>query len=430
MSDSAPQTPMPMDASLEGGPKPASRAAARRPGSSGFFRAIDLAEPGKGDPVEENQILRRVLRKQEHDFSTLFEIIGQTSARSLDLVSMQTYLLRTVSGHFTTPRLMIVRQLAEDDAALCCSAAQGLREVRARLPSHSPLCEEALARRSCLALSTLPASFQELPELMALRELGMEVAVPLIQEVESPATVLEGFLLLGGRLAGKAYSGPDMEFLYSLGKMLAICLRNEALYRRSIIDDLTGVASRGHFDARLSQEIARVKRDDHRSLGLVMLDIDHFKGFNDTHGHQTGDRVLQEMARSMVSQVRAVDMVARYGGEEFAIVLAEIDRQRVKDVAERLRRAVERIALRAPSGEVLKITASFGVACYPDDADNKYELIQLADAALYKAKDGGRNRVVLAPPGGNRGQSALPEPQADDARSPQPSGRLAAGSAN
>lgn len=346
--------------------------------------------------------LRRRLRKQEHDFSTLFEIVGQISARSLELVVMQTYLLRTVSGHFTTPKLLIIRRHKSEDRSMTVSAVQGLREAQVTIPIESKLCAEALSRRFCLMLAELPEPHQALPEVMALRQLGIQVIVPLIQEVETPETVLEGFLCLGARLANRSYSGPDLEFLNTLGKMLAICLRNEALYRSSIIDDLTGVASRGHFDARLSQELNRIQIYGHRSMGLVMLDVDRFKSFNDTYGHQTGDRVLTEIARVLVHQVRNVDLVARYGGEEFAIILLEIERDRVLDVSQRLRRAVEAMQITSVDGQPLKITASFGAACYPDDAKDKMELIQLADKALYIAKDSGRNRVVMTPPGNLR----------------------------
>jgi len=342
--------------------------------------------------------LRRRLRKQDHDFSTLFEIVSQTSARSLDLLAMQTYLLRTISGQFGTPKLLIARRLRDEDRELGVAAAQGLRDVRLRVPLESPLCAEALKRRAPIFLDDWPVETRGAGEYMALRELDLELAVPMIQEVEAPATVLEGFLMLGPRLAHREYGESDLEFLNVLGKMLAICLRNEALYRRSIVDDLTGVSSRGHFDARLSQELNRVRTYGHGHLGLVMLDIDQFKRFNDRHGHQTGDRVLQELARVMVRQVRNVDLVARYGGEEFAIIVLEVDRRRLMDVAQRIRRAIEAMRVQSTSGEELRITASFGVACFPDDADDKFGLIEKADQALYAAKDLGRNKVVMARP--------------------------------
>lgn len=356
-------------------------------------KLVEWAERAQGERVD----LRRVLRKQEHDFSTLFEIVGQTSARSLDLVSMQTYLLRTVSGHFTTPKLLIVRRHKQEDKELTCSKWQGLRDPALRIPVNADVCSEALQRRFSFFLDDLPEACRSQPEVMKLKEMGIELAVPLIQEVEAAEPVLEGFLLLGRRMAGRLYDDQDKEFLNTLGKMLAICLRNEALYRRAIIDDLTGVASRGHFDARLAQEINRTEVYQHRSIGLVMLDIDHFKTFNDTYGHQTGDKVLKALADVLVQTVRNVDLVARYGGEEFAIILLEIDKERVATVAERLRAAVERMEVTSMGGKPLKVTASFGAACYPDDAESRTELIQKSDQALYKAKDLGRNSVIMAP---------------------------------
>jgi len=408
-----------------------------------LMRLCELAKLGSAPDVQklsdwaqcadsEAQTLRRTLRKQEHDFSTLFEIVGQISARSLDLAAMQTYLLRTVSGHFTTPKLLIVRRSRQEDKQFSISALQGLREAKLDIPVDSPLCTEALGRRKSLNLDELPAHLHALKEIRGLRDLGLQVAVPLVQEVETPDTVLEGFLFLGKRMANRVYSQADLEFLNTLGKMLAICLRNEALYRRAIVDDLTGVASRGHFDMRLAQEVNRIQIYGHRSMGLVMLDVDKFKNFNDSYGHQTGDRVLQALAVVLVNQVRNVDLVARYGGEEFAIILLEIDRARVLDVAQRLRRAVESMAVTSLDGQELKVTVSIGCACFPDDARDKTELIQLSDKALYVAKDGGRNRVVIVPPGGRNGpakpdetQTLLPSGRAEERR--KPSDRLVAG---
>jgi len=357
---------------------------------------------------QEGQLLRRRLRKQQHDFATLFEIVGQTSARSLDVVAMQTYLLRTVSGHFATTKLLIMRRMRAEDQELTCSAAQGVRDAHVSLPLDCSICEFALRKRSCFSLREMTTPSTQLDEL---RKLNVDMVVPLIQEVENSGAVLEGLLLLGARLANQTYNEEDVEFLQVLGKMLAICLRNEALYRRSIIDDLTGVASRGHFDAQLSQELNRIITYGHKSLGLVMLDVDEFKHFNDTYGHQTGDRVLQELARLMIHQVRNVDLVARYGGEEFAIILLEIDRQKVLEVAQRLRKAVEDMEVTSAQGQKLKITCSFGLACFPDDAIERSTLIQLADEALYQSKATGRNRVTMSEPGSGLNRAVVMGPR-------------------
>jgi diguanylate cyclase (GGDEF)-like protein len=353
----------------------------------------------------EAEILRKRLRKQQHDFATLFEIVGQTSARALDVAAMQNYLLRTVSGHFATPRLLIVRRLLAEDRELTCSAAQGVRDAKLSLAIDGQLCQFALERRFCFFLNEVPRTALDSPDAAGLKDLGLDLVVPLVQDVEAPGAVLEGLLLLGPRLSRQPFTEEDLEFLNILAKMLAICLRNEALYRRSIIDDLTGVASRGHFEAQLSQELNRIITYGHRSLGLVLLDIDHFKLVNDTHGHQSGDRVLQELSRLLVRQVRTVDLVARYGGEEFAVILLEIDRPKVLEVASRLRQAVEDLKIQSALGAELHITASFGLACFPDDATDRGMLIQLADEALYRSKSGGRNRVTMTEPGSGLNRS-------------------------
>lgn len=351
----------------------------------------------------EAQLLRRRTRKQQHDFNTLIEIVGQTSAKSLDLGAMETYILRTVSGHFATQKLVIMRRMKIEDSDLICSCAQGMADPQVILPADSSLCRLALERRFCFSIKDLTEPPQEVQELL---NLGVDLAVPLIQEVEAPNPVLEGLLLLGPRMVGY-YNDEDTEFLHVLARMLAICLRNETLYRRSIIDDLTGVASRGHFDARLGQEINRITTYGHRNMGLLMLDVDDFKLFNDRYGHQTGDRALQELARLLVRQVRTVDLVARYGGEEFAVILLEIDRAKVLEVAERLCASVAQMEVLSAQGEKLSITASFGLACFPEDAFDKSTLIELADEALYRSKALGKNRVTETEPGAGKKRAAL-----------------------
>jgi diguanylate cyclase (GGDEF)-like protein len=130
-----------------------------------------------------------------------------------------------------------------------------------------------------------------------------------------------------------------------------------------------------------------------------MLDIDKFKSVNDTYGHQQGDRVLVEVARVMRRLSRDVDLPARYGGEEMAVVLPQTDLVGATQLAERMRVAIESLNVqRLDGGGVLPITASFGVASFPGEALEKTGLIAAADAALYRAKRGGRNRVERAEP--------------------------------
>jgi diguanylate cyclase (GGDEF)-like protein len=151
------------------------------------------------------------------------------------------------------------------------------------------------------------------------------------------------------------------------------------------------------FQEVIVQEVERAKRFG-QDLGLVMLDIDHFKSVNDTYGHQQGDIVLREVARVLRDSSREIDEPARYGGEELAVALPQTDLDGAYLFAERVRTALE--ALRIPRldgvGGHLRVTASFGAAALPGNGEDKASLIAAADAALYSAKRAGRNRTVRA----------------------------------
>ncbi len=170
---------------------------------------------------------------------------------------------------------------------------------------------------------------------------------------------------------------------------------NEALFISSITDGLTGVFNRRHILESLDKELHRGRRHDH-DLAVLMIDLDHFKQVNDRFGHAAGDKVLERTAAIMQGELRGEDLIGRYGGEEFLVVLPATDREGAVEVGERIRRAVEGAGF-GSSLEGVKITISVGVAditsCNPQTAEN---LLRLADAALYRAKDEGRNRTVRA----------------------------------
>jgi diguanylate cyclase (GGDEF)-like protein len=183
----------------------------------------------------------------------------------------------------------------------------------------------------------------------------------------------------------------DLEFFKALSIQAAIAIENARLYELAIKDELTKLFVRRYFDQRLKEELRRAKR--YRSAVTVMLlDIDHFKGFNDTYGHASGDEVLCFLSRVMRECVRNVDIVSRYGGEEFAILCPE---QPLKDAiapAERIRKTVETTTLTL-QGQPVRCTVSIGLASFPLDAQRPDALVEFADQALYHAKNNGRNQV-------------------------------------
>jgi len=165
------------------------------------------------------------------------------------------------------------------------------------------------------------------------------------------------------------------------------------MYESSVRDALTGAFNRKHFDERISSEMSFALR--HRSpVSLLMFDLDHFKKINDTFGHQAGDQVLITVARVIFENLRQEDIFARYGGEEFVVIARGIDNEGAKSLGERLRCLVEEIKITSPKGERIPLTVSIGVCTVPGGLEaSPTELISQADKLLYRAKEGGRNRV-------------------------------------
>jgi diguanylate cyclase (GGDEF)-like protein len=161
----------------------------------------------------------------------------------------------------------------------------------------------------------------------------------------------------------------------------------------TLSDRLTGLYNYGTFIDYLHNEVTKVDRYGGR-LTLVMLDLDHFKHFNDKHGHETGNELLRKVGSTLNTLVRDADLAARYGGEEFAVLIRG-DETQGYELAERLRRAVEAVAVETRTHELVFATVSGGVATYPSNAADETELIERADDALYESKRRGRNRVTI-----------------------------------
>jgi len=173
-----------------------------------------------------------------------------------------------------------------------------------------------------------------------------------------------------------------------------IAARDELLFRASH-DTLTGISNRAVILETLRREQSRQQREG-GSFGIIMVDLDHFKSVNDTYGHLCGDAVLQETAKIMQASLRPYDVVGRYGGEEFLIVVPRSDAPSAQRVAERIRKAIAAKPILTPAGEI-RVTASFGVAASSDASSiESQHLLQMADDALYRAKQNGRNRSELA----------------------------------
>jgi diguanylate cyclase (GGDEF)-like protein len=197
------------------------------------------------------------------------------------------------------------------------------------------------------------------------------------------------------------FSLGDLDLFQAVANQVAAALENAQLYQRtkelSTRDDLTGLFNRRHFFDNLEKEVQRARRY-RRVFSLILLDLDDFKSYNDTHGHLKGDEALKELARLLLASTRRADIVARFGGEEFVVLLPEINAQGAAVVGEKIRAAAEQYPFAGcstqPGG---KMTVTLGLATYPGDSEDGLELVDLADRAMYLGKQQGGNRVCAVP---------------------------------
>ncbi|MBI3776321.1 MAG: sensor domain-containing diguanylate cyclase [Gammaproteobacteria bacterium] len=362
----------------------------------------------KPDLYQENQLLRRQLkellahaRKNEQKLQRLqsyeLRLLSSTSVHELAQRVVQGYrsfggaeivTLAIVDPLYETQR--IVRELGSNNDDISQLIFFSNEDVLNRLFGISVAPKlGAFKSRAHEALFPLGP---RIPESVAL--------LPLVRNNE-----LLGCLSLGSARKEHFSATVRTDFLERLAAIVAICLENcinlERLKRIGLTDPLTGVNNRRFFDQRLLEEVGRAQRHA-VPLACLLLDIDHFKKINDTHGHQVGDRVLIDAAGLMRTQLRGSDVLARYGGEEFTALLTHTDNSAALEIAERIRAVVAGHEFKIPEQASLRVTLSIGVAMLEapnsDIQEESARLVACADQALYAAKHSGRNRVMCYTP--------------------------------
>jgi diguanylate cyclase (GGDEF)-like protein len=253
-----------------------------------------------------------------------------------------------------------------------------------------------LARKHEIALQ-LPALERETSDMMssglAVAWIVMLLSFAAVQitlrKVVQPIEELSAAAdrVAAGNLAARAPVAGDHE-IATLG--IAFNRMADELKARARTDELTALPNFRAFRERIDAELDRADRYPER-FGVLVLDLDRFKKYNDTFGHSAGNDALRRVSQSIRDTVRSVDFAARYGGEEFAVIVPQVDRAALLTIAERVRTNIESLPA-PPDGAI--VTVSIGAAIYPDDAKDRDALFQSADARLYEAKKAGRNRVV------------------------------------
>lgn len=219
------------------------------------------------------------------------------------------------------------------------------------------------------------------------------VCIPMIAQGETL-----GLLYLNGN-QGCAIPTVSQQLARTVAEQVSMAIANlqlrETLQQQSIRDPLTGLFNRRYLDEFFDQELQRATRNNH-PIGVVMLDIDHFKQFNDTYGHDAGDFVLQQVGQLLSRAVRGSDIACRYGGEEMTLLLPESSLESTAHRAEQLCQSIRNLRLTYQGQPLPSVTSSLGVAAFPAQGQTRATLLRVADAALYRAKAGGRNQVVVA----------------------------------
>jgi diguanylate cyclase (GGDEF)-like protein/PAS domain S-box-containing protein len=252
---------------------------------------------------------------------------------------------------------------------------------------------------SCWALRTghphlVVAGDRTAPCIHAAGVKNTYLCIPILAQGQSI-----GILHLQATDDGPGIADAELSFKTTFAGQVGLSVANirlrEALHSQSIKDPLTGLYNRRYLTEVLERDIRRSVRAE-QSLGILMLDLDHFKKFNDAYGHEAGDAVLRETASFLTKSIRVEDIVCRYGGEEFVIILPTANLTAAHARAERIRLKLKELTVLHQGHSLGMITVSVGVAALPDHGTSPKDLLEAADAALYRAKREGRDRVVDA----------------------------------
>ncbi len=207
---------------------------------------------------------------------------------------------------------------------------------------------------------------------------------------------LDGYIVAFRKGGRQEYDRMDLGTARFISEQIHMSFENSLKYadaqRLMFIDDLSGLFNTRYLDMALQTELKRAKRF-RKQLSLLFIDIDHFKDINDTYGHLVGSRVLIETANIINSCVRDIDIVVRYGGDEFIVILVETERDGARVVSERIRSLMEDTPFRVGEDLELQVTCCVGIATFPEDTENRTELIHLADKAMYRGKETTRNVI-------------------------------------
>lgn len=360
------------------------------------------------DPQIENQYLRRQLQsllaeaRQNEEKMRRFDRLERRLIGTRSLAELIRTLLQDYKAVFDLDAVTLALADPEyETARILESESKGGADIdNLILLDNTAKLERIFGGKAAPVLGAYNAASHDGLFAAASRPPASVALLPLMRQ-----GCLIGSLNLGSGETKRFTADSGTDFLERLAGIAAICLENalnhERLKQVGLTDPLTGINNRRYFDHRCLEEITHARRHG-LPLACMFLDVDKFKGINDSLGHHAGDEVLRGVAAKIKGQLRASDIVARYGGEEFVVLLPQTGSQQAIEVAERIRATIAAQPFRPLPEQAVPITISIGLAMLPGETEGKdagtlaEKLINAADEALYRAKEGGRNRVVCA----------------------------------
>ncbi len=263
--------------------------------------------------------------------------------------------------------------------------------------ANSPLVYYLESDFFCYSLEKICSHFSEDSSIATLKRVDPSLILPLKgKERLVGKGRLNGIIILGGRINAGSFTDEEKDYLMHISSLAGIAIHNANLYEMATTDMMTRLKLHHYFQTTLAEERETALRQK-TPLSLIMIDIDHFKDFNDTYGHICGDYVLQVVSSIILDNVRQIDIAARYGGEEFIIILPATEMAEASIVAERIRHAIDNKTMEY-MGQKMSVKVSVGITQFHPHTDKNNKMaIERVDRALYLAKQNGRNRVEIIP---------------------------------
>jgi len=346
--------------------------------------------------ITENRMLRQrlAITKKELDF---FEEVSKTLTSTLELNEVLGTIMKKAKPLIKAEAWSILL-LDEETGELIFEKTAGKKEGRKKIKKERLKKGEGIA--GWVAQEKMPVVVPDVskdPRFSGRidKEIDFRTKSIMCVPIINKGSIL-GVLELVNKTTNDPFTKEDLDLVLRIVDHAAIAIERSALYQKmtemSITDDLTKLFNTRYLNRSLDLEISRAMRH-HTSLSLIFMDVDHFKLINDSYGHLVGSKLLVEMGQLLLKCLRTVDIVARYGGDEFVMVLPQTAPKNASQIAERIRRSIEHNVFLKRDGYSFKMTASFGVASYPESAKSKEELLKLADEAMYRVKNQTRNGV-------------------------------------